>query len=48
MIEKWVAENWKLPMCSDGHLGINGIAAYQPFDGIYSLKLVNFMIFGLL
>lgn len=39
MIEKWVAENWELSMGTDGQLGINGIAAYQPFDGIYSLKV---------
>lgn len=48
MIEKWVAENWELSMGSDGQLGINGIAPYQPSDGIYSLKVVSFMIFGLL
>ena len=48
MIEKWVAENWELSMARDSQLGINGIAAYQHFDGMYSLKVVSFMIFGLL
>ncbi|XP_057528250.1 probable aminotransferase ACS12 [Amaranthus tricolor] len=45
LIEKWVAENWDGLMVNNGELGINGIATYQPFDGLLDLKMAmaNFM-----
>ncbi|XP_021725193.1 probable aminotransferase ACS12 [Chenopodium quinoa] len=39
LIEKWVAENWDGSMLNGGELGINGIATYQPFDGLMDLKM---------
>ncbi|KAH9623494.1 hypothetical protein KSS87_016133 [Heliosperma pusillum] len=37
LIEKWVVEHWEKSMGSE--LGINGIATYQPLDGLMDLKL---------
>ncbi|KNA17711.1 hypothetical protein SOVF_077280 [Spinacia oleracea] len=39
LIEKWVTENWDGSMINGGELGINGIATYQPFDGLMELKM---------
>ncbi|XP_074291459.1 putative aminotransferase ACS12 [Silene latifolia] len=37
LIEKWVVEHWEKSMATE--LGINGIATYQPLDGLMDLKL---------
>ncbi|KMS99160.1 hypothetical protein BVRB_2g047390 [Beta vulgaris subsp. vulgaris] len=39
LIEKWVSENWDGSIINGGELGINGIATYQPFDGLMDLKV---------
>lgn len=43
LIEKWVSENWDGSIINGGELGINGIATYQPFDGLMDLKVVIFI-----
>ena len=47
LIEDWVSENLKESLMGSGDvtLSINGIAAYQPFDGLEKLKVAisNFM-----